>query len=156
MRKYLLFLPLLFLFGAGSASAVGLLAPLGLTTQYPDFNTQGLEVTFDSASGDILLNGGAATTAQLTAFEGDLGDLYTPSLFSYKLSGNVNDLANIDFSASTADNKVNLTGTVVDFGSATGILSFLVDVNSTGTVDFGTKLGIIVSNIGTSETDKTN
>ncbi len=151
MRKYVLFLPLLFLFGASSASAVGLFPPLGLTTQFPDFNTQGLEVTFDGVSGDVLLEAGSGTSGQLTEFDGDAGMLYVPGFFSYKLSGNVNDLSAIDFSASTSDDKVNLTGTVVAFGSGTGVLEFLVDVVSTGTVDFGTKLGIIVTNINSSE-----
>lgn len=150
MRKYFFFLPLMFLFEATSASAISLHTPLGLTTQFPNLNTQDLEVTFDDQSGEVLLEAGSSTTALLTEFNGDSGTLYLPNSFSYKLSGNVNALSAIDFSASTPDNKVNLTGAVVAFGSGIDNLEFLVDVVSTGTVDFGSMLGIIVTDINSS------
>ncbi len=151
MKSFLKFIPLLFVFAVGSASAVSTQIPLGLVTQYPDLNTQDLDINYDAGSGLISLKNGTNTTAQLTAFDGDLGTLYMPGSFSYKLSGNVNSLPAIDFSASTDDGKVDLTGTVVDFGVGNGgVLEFLVDIASTGTVNFGNKLGIIISNITSS------
>ncbi len=150
MKSFLKFIPLLFIFVVGTASAVSIPTPLGLLTQYPDLNTQDLDINYDAGSGLISLENGTNTTAQLTAFDGDLGTLYMPGSFSYKLSGNVNSLPAIDFSASTDDGKVDLTGTVVDFGAGNGVLEFLVDIASTGTVNFGNKLGIIISNITSS------
>lgn len=147
MKSFLKFLPLLFIFVVGTASAVSIPSPLGLVTQFPDLNTQDLDINYDAGAGLISLANGEGSTAQLTAFDGDLGTLYMPGSFTYKLSGNVNSLPAIDFSASTDDGKVNLTGTVVGFGAGNGVLEFLVDIASTGTVDFGNKLGIIVSNI---------
>lgn len=148
MRKYLNLLPLLFVFAVGNVSAVELPAPLGLTTQFPDLNTGDLDINYDAGSGLISLENGDSSTAQLTAFDGDLGTLYMPGSFTYKLSGNVNNLPAIDFSASTSDdNAVNLTGTVVSFGAGNGVLEFLVDIASTGTVNFGNTLGIIISNV---------
>ncbi len=150
MKSFLKFIPLLFIFVVGSASAVSIPTPLGLTTQFPDLNTQDLDINYDAGSGLISLENGAGSTAQLTAFSGDLGTLYMPGAFTYKLSGNVNSLPAIDFTASTTDGAVNLTGTVVAFGAGNGVLEFLVDIASTGTVDFGNTLGIIISNITSS------